>query len=95
MRSVKKSIVVGMFLLLASTSIPAVGKTLCGHYEITGAKVGMRAWANGTCSHGHKKAGVKLTEGSYDSGWKYGTDVTVSKVNNPLYTAVARYKFVS
>lgn len=77
--------------MMISTSMSVAGMTLCGHYEITGTQVGMRAWANGTCSHGHKRAGVKLIEGSYNSGWKYGTDVTVSKANNPLYTAYTYY----
>lgn len=74
-----------------ASTMPAVGMTLCGHYEITGSKVGIRAWADGRCSHGHKSAGVKLVEGSYNSGWKYGKDVTVSKTNNPLYTAYTYY----
>lgn len=93
MNGLKKSLVVGMLSLtmMISTNMSVVGMSLCGHYKITGATVGIRAWADGHCSHGHKSAGVKLVEGSYNSGWKYGTDVTVSKANNPLHTAYSYY----
>ena len=92
MKGIKKNLAVGLLsLTMVASTIPVAGMTLCGHYEITGSKVGIRAWADGQCSHGHKSAGVKLVEGSYNSGWKYGKDVTVSKTNNPLYTAYTYY----
>ena len=85
---------IGVVCALAITVIGSTvfGMTLYGTYGFhNGVYVGQRAWAYE--GSGYNGAAVKITEGSYDSGWSRGRDVSVQKVNNPFQTCYGHHYY--
>lgn len=89
----KKMLVASMVTLMLMASAMSVGAwSLYGSYGFrSGGYVGERAWAEKESPY--KEAGAKIVEGNYDSGWKFGRDVTVKKLNNPLKTCYGYAQF--
>lgn len=87
----KKRIVVGLTCLIMAMSVPVSGMTLKGYYGIKGINVGIRTWA--FAGSGYSSASGKIVEGSYNSGWKTGRDVTVTKKNNPFKTCYGYHRY--
>mgnify|MGYP004601761813 CR=1 FL=1 len=77
-------------------SVVAFGETLYGYYTWANVMTGIEAWA--WPESGYDGAGVRIVEGSYDSGWVYGwkgTHAKAEKLNNPIKTCQKYYRYIN
>ncbi|SDB03156.1 hypothetical protein [Eubacterium oxidoreducens] len=92
MRKIRRGTGVIAIVLAIFIGCVAFGMTTYGYYNIENTFThGIRAWAS--ASSKYSSASIKIVEGSYNSGWKTGRDVTLTKIKNPIYTLKRYHRY--